>query len=94
MWQISLVIPTLVAITNYLMVEAGAILADWKFGTAQRVMSDSGLGLGIFALVGICALFALAAACLVLFIAPICAGSGIPEAKGYLNGNYIPGMFQ
>ena len=28
----------------------------------------------------------------VVFIAPICAGSGLPEAKSYLNGNFVPSL--
>jgi len=34
------------------------------------------------------------AASLVSCIAPICAGSSLPEAKGYLNGNHIRGLFK
>ena len=33
------------------------------------------------------------AACLVVFIAPIAAGSGIPQIKCYLNGIHIPKVF-
>ena len=33
------------------------------------------------------------ASALTVFLAPLCAGSGLPEIKGYLNGNPMPGLF-
>ena len=30
----------------------------------------------------------------VVWVAPICAGSGLPEAKSYLNGNFVANMFE
>ena len=45
-------------------------------------MTDSGIGLGLITLIGFAVVYGGVATCLVCFIAPICAGSGLPEAKG------------
>lgn len=93
-WCFALVIPLLVAVTNFCMVQIDINLVVFKFDTAERFMVDSkSPWIGGLVLAAIGATYAFVASALVVFIAPACAGSGIPEAKGYLNGNNIPGFF-
>ena len=40
-----------------------------------------------------CAMFAFLAGCLVVYVAPLAEGSGIPDVKSYLNGVYLKGLF-
>lgn len=47
---------------------------------------------GVVTFVVICMAFVAVAACMVVYIAPLGAGSGIPELKSYLNGVKIPGF--
>lgn len=49
---------------------------------------------GVIAFTVLCNVFVLAATMLVVFIAPLGAGSGIPELKAYLNGVHIPGFLR
>jgi len=93
-WSVTLSVPLAVALTNVMMVHIDAKLLAIKFGTVQDIMEREGsFALGALALAGICAAYGLVATCLVLFISPACAGSGIPEVKGYLNGNSVKGLF-
>merc|ERR1719447_2137305 len=60
----------------------------------QSLMITSGLASATLALLGIVAMYALGASTLVAYLAPGCAGSGIPEAKSYLNGNAVGDVFE
>eukprot|EP00931_Biecheleriopsis_adriatica_P081047 TRINITY_DN54399_c0_g1_i1.p1 TRINITY_DN54399_c0_g1~~TRINITY_DN54399_c0_g1_i1.p1 ORF type:complete len:878 (-),score=118.20 TRINITY_DN54399_c0_g1_i1:132-2765(-) len=94
MGTITLVIAACCATVNFAMVMLGTNLLTLKFDTVQKIMEDtSSAAIGGLVLAGISVAYCLVAACLVLFIDPMCAGSGIPEMKGYLNGNYVPGLF-
>jgi len=88
-----LIIPTLVAIVNLIMVMADLQLLQLKFSATQSVVSTSGLAAGVAVLVSISAGYSFLAASLVSYVAPVCAGSGIPEVLGFLNGNEVPGIF-
>jgi chloride channel 7 len=93
MLLITLHIAVGVALINFVMVQANLYLSNWKFTTTQAMMNH-GAALGAVVLAGVSVGLVLLDACLVCFLAPSCAGSGVPEAKGYLNGNAIPGLFQ
>jgi len=92
-WAISLLIPPSVAVVNYFMVLGDMHLLHIKFETAQRAMTDGGIFYGVFALTGISVCLCAVAVCLVKFVAPACAGSGIPEVLGFLNGSHMPRLF-
>lgn len=92
-WSVSLVTPFLVAIINYVMVISDTAFLSWKFDTAQSLMKSSGLRAATPALAGISVMFGSVAVFLVAVVAPSCAGSGIPEVLGFLNGNPLPGLF-
>ncbi|CAK0796052.1 unnamed protein product [Prorocentrum cordatum] len=76
------------------MVIADASMVGWKLRTVQYVYSHAGVAAGALALAAICCAFCAVAVGSVVFAAPICAGSGLPEAKGYFNGSHVPDMFQ
>jgi len=94
LWTATICIALLLGILNFAMVSIDVQLVTWKFSTTQDVISMHGVPLGALTLAGICMVLSCGAACLVAFVAPICAGSGIPEAKSYLNANYVHGMFE
>jgi len=88
-----LLIPILVAIVNLAMVASDLQLLQWKFATTQSVISTAGFAPGTAVLVAFSAGYAFLAASLVSYVAPNCAGSGIPEVLGFLNGNNLEGFF-
>lgn len=92
-WAAIFCIAALVAITNFIMVQLAHVITKWKFGTLQDVIDSNGIGTGAVALAGMGMLIILGASFLVAFIGPICAGSGLPECKSYLNANHVEGMF-
>lgn len=90
----TILIPCVVAVINFLMVALDLQLVTFKFDTMERIMNETGSAwVGGAALAGICALYAMGSACLVLFVDPKSAGSGIPESKGYMNGNTMAGFW-
>lgn len=90
----TILIPCLVAVINVGMVGFDLQLITFKFNTMERLMQESGNAwIGGVAMAGICALYALCSACLVLFVDPKSAGSGLPEAKSYMNGNPVDGFW-
>jgi len=93
LWAITLLIPASVAVVNYFMVLGDMHLLRIKFETTQLAMLNGGILFGVFALAGISLSLCAVAVCLVRFVAPACAGSGIPEVLGFLNGSHMPGLF-
>ena len=58
-----------------------------KFDAVMRILHDGGSpGTAFAALLMICASLGIVASLLVEFVSPAAGGSGIPEAKAYLNG--------
>lgn len=84
-------IPAVVAVVNYIMVISDGFLLHWKLSKTQEMTTSLGLVAGTAVLLGVSSLYGLVASALVSFIAPICAGSGIPEILSFLNGNDVPG---
>jgi len=90
----TILIPCIVGAINFCMVALDLQLVTFKYKTMETLTANSGSALvGGGALAGICALYAMCSAGLVLFVDPKSAGSGIPESKGYMNGNAMPGFF-
>ena len=67
-------------------------LNNWKFGSVKRVIRERG---GFWApyltFLTFCLAYSGISGAIVSFIAPLAAGSGIPEIKTYLNGVHIKG---
>jgi len=89
----TILIPAAVACVNCIMVISDGYLFQWKSSKTQEVTTSHGLMAGTAVLVGASSGLAFAASALVNFIAPVCAGSGIPEILSFLNGNDIAGTF-
>lgn len=60
--------------------------------SAGKLLQSDRFWPGVVTFVVICLAFVAVAACMVVYIAPLGAGSGIPELKSYLNGVKIPGF--
>eukprot|EP00929_Paragymnodinium_shiwhaense_P071182 TRINITY_DN3619_c0_g2_i1.p1 TRINITY_DN3619_c0_g2~~TRINITY_DN3619_c0_g2_i1.p1 ORF type:complete len:884 (+),score=168.72 TRINITY_DN3619_c0_g2_i1:81-2732(+) len=93
MWGSVAMIVLGMAVVNTFMVSAEIHILHFKLDFVGELMQEHGLAVGVLVLMAMSGVLVLISACLVLFIAPVCAGSGLPEAKGYVNGNHIPGLF-
>ena len=58
----------------------------------QALRDGGSLGSAFIILVAICLSLGISSSLLVELVSPAAAGSGIPEAKAYLNGTNIPGF--
>ena len=68
-------------------------LIELRFGTMYSLMEDESYFVAYLADVVFACAFVAIASCLVAYVEPASAGSGIPEAKSYLNGSNIAGGF-
>lgn len=67
-------------------------LNSWKFGAVKEVVRNYGGFWGPYAtFLAFCLVYAGVSGAIVSFVAPLAAGSGIPEMKTYLNGVHIKG---
>lgn len=62
------------------------------YTVTARLLTHVGYWLAVVVFIAISLLYTLIPACLVIYVAPLGAGSGIPELKSYLNGVKIPGF--
>jgi len=92
-WGITLSSPIIIAVINYVIVITQHYLDTVKFEFMQDALNEEGAIVGAFVLACCCMTLALGATLLVTYVGPLCAGSGVPEAKGYLNGNSIVNFF-
>lgn len=86
------------AAVSLAMLYSEVLLINWKFWTVQNLIIDgadvsSGLAIASIFLVGVSFIMVTIAAMLVVYIHPLAAGSGLPEWKGYMNGNPIHNLF-
>lgn len=93
LWSITVITAVGMAVVYVLMVFVLEFLNFCKHHAVEATISATNVGVGILVLMGISALFAFLSASLVCFVAPVCAGGGVPELKGYISGNSIPGLF-
>jgi chloride channel 7 len=84
-----------IVLTNFCMVMVDSYIVGWKFDTLQSVLSDQGLGIAILFLVSVSGALGCIVAVIVAYVQPVSEiqGSGIPEAKGFINGNVISKYF-
>ncbi len=67
-------------------------LNSWKFGAVKRVIREHGGFWGPYVtFLAFCLTYSGISGAIVSFIAPMAAGSGIPEIKTYLNGVHVRG---
>eukprot|EP00929_Paragymnodinium_shiwhaense_P040886 TRINITY_DN21274_c0_g1_i2.p1 TRINITY_DN21274_c0_g1~~TRINITY_DN21274_c0_g1_i2.p1 ORF type:complete len:964 (-),score=161.63 TRINITY_DN21274_c0_g1_i2:265-3156(-) len=92
MWSITICISVSMAVINNLIVAGDYWLPKWKFQMVQQSMDESVLK-GALTYMGIAVAILMPCAVMVHFFAPACAGSGLPEMKGYLNGNIVMDLF-
>ena len=69
-------------------------LNNWKFGAVAGVIRDrGGFWLPYLIQLAFCMGYSGLSGAIVSYLAPMAAGSGIPEIKSYLNGVHIKGGF-
>jgi len=70
------------------------LIQEFKFETSLEYLRDGDTFTACFFFVGISVAFGLIATCLVNFVEPVAAGSGIPQLKAYLNGTSYARLLQ
>ncbi|CAK0796266.1 unnamed protein product, partial [Prorocentrum cordatum] len=74
------------------MVTVDFLLVSLRLGWIFAAIRGGGFLAGVAVAAVTAGLLSALAAALVHFVAPVCAGSGLPEAKGYLNGGAVADM--
>jgi len=92
LWAVMFLTAIGVAVTNMGVICGIWLLTHLKLHWSHEAMLVS-VPLGAFTIVSVSTILAVMAAVLVTVGAPGCAGGGLPELKGYLNGSKIPGLF-
>ncbi|GBG68869.1 hypothetical protein CBR_g3566 [Chara braunii] len=90
-WTFALLIGAATGFIAFLINVAVENLAGWKFTATFWVMQYSYI-LSFFVYVLCNGLLVFSSVVIVTYFAPMAAGSGIPEIKGYLNGIDTPGI--
>jgi chloride channel 7 len=80
-------------IVGYLLKSLTELITKAKFEFVQEALDAGQLGEVFAWIAGISIFLVLVSSCLVVFIAPEAAGSGVPAVIGYLNGVYIHHLF-
>ncbi|CAD7966087.1 unnamed protein product [Amoebophrya sp. A120] len=93
MWLTVVLIGISVGFVNFTMVILDAKVLRLKFSYIQELLWNEGVIIAIPIFILVSCLCTFVASTLTVFLAPLCAGSGLPEIKGYLNGNPMPGLF-
>ena len=84
-----------VGIVAFVVDSAVETICRAKFDAVTQALRDGGsLGSAFIILVAICLSLGISSSLLVELVSPAAAGSGIPEAKAYLNGTNIPGFLE
>jgi len=90
---VTLTIGVSMGVLSVLMVSADALIITKKFGTFEQLASEGHVWYAVFLDAAVSAAMVAFIAILVTNLFPLAGGSGLPEIKGYLNGNSIPRMF-
>jgi chloride channel 7 len=99
-WVMVTLLAFLVVIAG-LLIDFGVLCTSFAvYGFSQTFVIDNhhettpGVVIGAFVIyAGTSAFFAFLAGCLVVYVAPLAEGSGIPDVKSYLNGVHLAGLF-
>ena len=103
-WAVVVLVGLAISSVSYVMTLLMALLLEAKLALVALVLRPSSMsssstgGFGLVALAslawtGLAFAMVCAAFALVTFVAPLGAGSGLPETKGFLNGTKVKGLF-
>ena len=99
-WAAVVIIGLAISGTSYVITLLMALLLEAKLAIAAAILVDNGDGrdfgwvvLTAIAWCSLAVVLVFLAFGMVIFIAPLGAGSGLPETKGFLNGTKVKGLF-
>lgn len=93
MWLIAIIIPCCMVLVNMCMILCSEVMGRLETGMVDSSFSAQGLTRALIAKVAFSGTVAAIASALVVLLDPGSAGSGLPELKGYLNGNRMSSLF-
>jgi len=92
-WMLTFVVGVLQGVTAWCCNLLSRSMSDWKYGKVYETLENSSPLAAYFLFLLFQVGFVLVA-CLMVFVEPIAAGSGIPEVKCYLNGIALPNLLK
>ena len=82
-----------VGITGYFVKNLVKVLTDVRIKAIEAQLEADSVGMAWVVAAGISVAYVLASTCVVIFVGPDAAGSGLPEVIAYLNGAHIRRIF-
>ncbi len=100
LWNMRIIKFLFTGVTGFIIAMVGFVVSklldainEWKWETIISLMEDQDPAAAYFSMIGICCLLSGAAAVIVLYMAPLSRGSGVPIVLAYLNGTNLEEHF-